>query len=301
MSKICEGRVVIITGAGRGIGRAHALEFARQGAKVVVNDLGTEADGQGGSSGPAQDVVDEIKAMGGEAVANGDDVADFEAAGRIVKLAIDTFGGLDVVVNNAGFLRDRMFASSTESDWDAIMRVHLKGHYCVSRHACQYWRDQSKAKEPVDARIINTSSGAGLQGSVGQHNYAAAKGGIATLTLVQAAELGRYGITANAIAPAARTRMTEAIFADMKPPEDGTFDANAPENISPLVVWLGSSESKDVSGRVFEVKGGIIGISDPWRDSHMVDKGARWEPDEVGAAVREAIEKSPKPQKVWGT
>ena len=301
MSKICEGRVVIITGAGRGIGRAHALEFARQGAKVVVNDLGTEADGQGGSSGPAQDVVDEIKAMGGEAVANGDDVADFEAAGRIVKLAIDTFGGLDVVVNNAGFLRDRMFASSTESDWDAIMRVHLKGHYCVSRHACQYWRDQSKAKEPVDARIINTSSGAGLQGSVGQHNYAAAKGGIATLTLVQAAELGRYGITANAIAPAARTRMTEAIFADMKPPEDGSFDANAPENISPLVVWLGSSESKDVTGRVFEVKGGVIGTSDPWRDGPMIDKGARWEPDEVGAAVHEVIEKSQKPQKVWGT
>ena len=301
MSKICEGRIVIITGAGRGIGRAHALEFARQGAKVVVNDLGTEADGKGDSAGPAQAVVDEIVAMGGEAVASSDDIADFEAAGRIVKLAIDTFGGLDVVVNNAGFLRDRMFASSTEADWDATMRVRLKGHYCVSRHACQYWRDQSKAGEPVDARIINTSSGAGLQGSVGQHNYAAAKGGIATLTLVQAAELGRYGITANAIAPAARTRMTEAIFADMKPPEDGSFDANAPENISPLVVWLGSSESKDVTGRVFEVKGGVIGTSDPWRDGPMIDKGARWEPDEVGAAVHEVIEKSQTPQKVWGT
>ena len=301
MSKLCEGRVVIITGAGRGIGRAHALEFARQGAKVVVNDLGTEADGKGSGSGPAQEVVKEIQAMGGEAVANGDDVADFAAAGNIVKTAIDSFGGLDVVVNNAGFLRDRMFASSTEEDWDAIMRVHLKGHYCVSRNACQYWRDQSKAGEAVDARIINTSSGAGLQGSVGQHNYAAAKGGIATLTLVQAAELGRYGITANAIAPAARTRMTEAIFADMKPPEDGSFDANAPENISPLVVWLGSSESKDVTGRIFEVKGGVIGTSDGWRDGPIIDKGARWEPEEVGAAVREVIEKSLAPQKVWGT
>jgi NAD(P)-dependent dehydrogenase (short-subunit alcohol dehydrogenase family) len=301
MSKICEGRIVIITGAGRGIGRAHALEFARQGAKVVVNDLGGEADGTGSSSGPAQAVVEEIQAMGGEAVANADDIADFKAAGNIVKLALDSFGGLDVVVNNAGFLRDRMFASSTEEDWDAIMRVHLKGHYCVSRHACQYWRDRSKAKEPVDARIINTSSGAGLQGSVGQHNYSAAKAGIATLTLVQAAELGRYGITANAIAPAARTRMTEAIFADMKAPEDGSFDANAPENISPLVVWLGSSESKDVTGCVFEVKGGVIGLSEGWRNGHMIDKGARWEPDEVGGAVREVIEKSRKPQKVWGT
>jgi NAD(P)-dependent dehydrogenase (short-subunit alcohol dehydrogenase family) len=301
MSKICEGRVVIITGAARGIGRAHALEFARQGAKVVVNDLGTEADGKGDSAGPAQEVVEEIQAMGGEAVANGDDVADFAAAGNIVKTALDSFGGLDVVVNNAGFLRDRMFASSTEEDWDAIMRVHLKGHYCVSRHACQYWRDQSKAGKAVDARIINTSSGAGLQGSVGQHNYSAAKGGIASLTLVQAAELGRYGITANAIAPAARTRMTEAIFADMKPPEDGSFDANAPENISPLVVWLGSSESKDVTGRIFEVKAGVIGTSDGWRDGPIIDKGARWDPEEVGAAVREVLEKSLAPQKVWGT
>jgi len=242
-----------------------------------------------------------IRDAGGEAIANGADVADWEQTGALVKQAIDAFGGLDVVVNNAGFLRDRMFASSTEEDWDAIMRVHLKGHYCVSRHACQYWRDQSKAKKAVDARIINTSSGAGLQGSVGQHNYSAAKGGIATLTLVQAAELGRYGITANAIAPAARTRMTEAIFADMKPPEDGTFDANAAENISPLVVWLGSSESKDVTGCIFEVKGGVIGLSEGWRDGHMIDKGTRWEPDEVGATVREVIEKSRNPQKVWGT
>ena len=220
-SKICQDRVVIVTGAGRGIGRAHALAFARQGAKVVVNDLGAEADGQGNSTGPAGDVVNEIRAMGGEAIANGADVADFEASRELVKSAIDTFGRLDVVVNNAGFLRDRMFLKISEDEWDAVIRVHLKGHFCVSRHAAEYWRNQSKAGNPVDARIINTSSGAGLQGSVGQSTYSAAKGGIATLTLVQAAELGRYGVTANAIAPAARTRMTEAIFSDMKAPEDG--------------------------------------------------------------------------------
>jgi NAD(P)-dependent dehydrogenase (short-subunit alcohol dehydrogenase family) len=301
MSRICEGRVVIITGAGRGIGRAHALEFARQGAKVVVNDLGAELDGSGGSTGPAGEVVEEIRAAGGEAIANGADVADFEATRTLVASTVEHFGRLDVVVNNAGFLRDRMFVGTSEEEWDAVVRVHLKGHFCLSRHACEYWRNQSKAGEGVDARIINTSSGAGLQGSIGQSNYSAAKGGIATLTLIQAAELGRYGVTANAIAPAARTRMTEAIFTDMVAPEDGSFDENAPENISPLVVWLGSSESRDVTGRVFEVKGGMIGVSDGWRDGPTVDKGARWEPDEVGAAVADVIGKAPAPQKVFGT
>ena len=298
---ICEGRGVIVTGAGRGIGRAHALEFARQGAKVVVNDLGAELDGSGGSSGPAGEVVEEIRANGGEAIANGADVADFEESRGLVQAALDAFGRLDVVVNNAGFLRDRMFVSTSEEEWDAVVRVHLKGHFCTTRHACEYWRNQSKAGEEVDARIINTSSGAGLQGSVGQSNYSAAKGGIATLTLIQAAELGRYGVTANAIAPAARTRMTEAIFTDMAAPEDGGFDENAPENISPLVVWLGSVESRDVTGRVFEVKGGMIGVSDGWRDGPSVDKGARWEPDEVGAAVSDILAKAESPQKVYGT
>ncbi|MBW2422407.1 MAG: SDR family oxidoreductase, partial [Deltaproteobacteria bacterium] len=283
------------------IGRAHALEFARQGAKVVVNDLGASASGEGTSEGPAHDVVKEIEAMGGEAVANGADVADWEQTGALVQQAVDSFGGLDVVVNNAGFLRDRMFVSASEDEWDAVIRVHLKGHFCTARHAGKYWRDKSKAGEKVDARIINTSSGAGLQGSVGQSAYSAAKGGIASLTLVQAAEMGRYGVTSNAIAPAARTRMTEAIFTDMKAPEDGAFDENAPENISPLVVWLGSAESREVSGRVFEVKGGIIGTSDGWRDGPIIDKGGRWEPDEVGAAVKELMEKSPVPQKVFGT
>ncbi len=301
MSRICEGRVVIVTGAGRGIGRAHALEFAREGAKVVVNDLGAELDGSGGSTGPAGEVVDEIRDAGGEAIANGADVADFASARELVQSAIDPFGGLDVVVNNAGFLRDRMFVTTSEEEWDAVVRVHLKGHFCVSRHACEYWRNRSKAGAAVDARIINTSSGAGLQGSVGQSNYSAAKGGIATLTLIQAAELGRYGITANAIAPAARTRMTEDIFTDMAAPQDGSFDENAPENISPLVVWLGSPESRDVTGRVFEVKGGMIGISDGWRDGPTVDKGARWQPDEVGAAVSDVLAKAPAPQKVYGT
>lgn len=302
MSRICEGRIVIITGAGRGIGRAHALAFAAAGAKVVVNDLGVENDGGGDiSGGPADGVVDEIRLAGGEAIANGADVADWNAMASLVESTVEHFGGLDVVVNNAGFVRDRMFVSTSEAEWDAIARVHLKGHFCLSRHACEYWRGRSKAGEAVDARIINTSSGAGLQGSVGQSNYSAAKGGIATLTLVQAAELGRYGITANAIAPAARTRMTEGIFSDMAAPDDGSFDANAPENISPLVVWLGSTESREVSGRVFEVKGGMIGVSDGWRDGPSVDKGARFEPDEVGAVVHDLLKKAPAPQKVYGT
>lgn len=301
MSGLCEGRIVIVTGAGRGIGRAHALEFARQGARVVVNDLGSENDGSGGSSAPAEEVAEEIRAMGGEAMVNLSDVGDWNQTKNLVEQTVETFGGLDVVVNNAGFVRDRMFVGCAEDEWDAVIRVHLKGHFCTARHAAEYWRNQSKAGQPVDARIINTSSGAGLQGSVGQSAYSSAKGGIASLTLVQAAEMGRYGVTSNAIAPAARTRMTEAVFTDMVAPEDGSFDENAPENISPLVVWLGSTESRDVTGRVFEVKGGIIGTSDGWKDGPTVDKGARWEPDEVGAAVHEVIQKSPEPQKVFGT
>ena len=301
MAGICEGRVAIVTGAARGIGRGHALEFARQGAKVVVNDLGVALDGTGGSTSPAGEVVEEIRTMGGEAVSNGADVADWEQAGELVNTAVATFGRLDVVVNNAGFVRDRMFVSGSEAEWDAIVRVHLKGHFCVSRHACSYWRKQSKAGEPVDARIINTSSGAGLLGSMGQSAYSAAKAGITTLTLVQAAELARYGITANAIAPSARTRMTEEAFAEMmKKPESG-FDVMAPENVAPLVVWLGSSESKNVTGRVFEIAGGEISIADGWRTGPRVDRGSRWEPDEVGAALHDLLAKSEPPQKVYGT
>jgi len=298
---ICDGRVVIVTGAGGGLGREHALAFAAEGARVVVNDLGVSNHGEGGSAGPAEQVVQEIRARGGEAVANTESVSDFAAGGRMVEQALDAFGRLDVVVNNAGFLRDRMFVSTSEAEWDAVIDVHLKGHFCLSRHACEHWRNQSKAGEAVDARIINTSSGAGLQGSVGQATYSAAKAGIATLTLVQAAELGRYGVTANAIAPAARTRMTEAIFADMAPPADGSFDENDPANVSPLVVWLGSPQSRAITGRVFEVKGGMIGVSDGWRDGPSDDKGARWAPDEIGSKVIELVGKAPAPQKVYGS
>jgi NAD(P)-dependent dehydrogenase (short-subunit alcohol dehydrogenase family) len=298
---ICDGRVVIVTGAGGGLGREHALLFAAEGAAVVVNDLGVSNSGEGGSKGPAQKVVDEIVAKGGRAIANTDSVSDFAAGKRMVEQAIDTFGRLDVVVNNAGFLRDRMFVGTSEEEWDAVIQVHLKGHFCVTRHACEHWRNLSKAGKPVDARIINTSSGAGLQGSIGQSTYSAAKGGIASLTLVQAAELGRYGVTANAIAPAARTRMTEAIFTNMKPPEDGGFDEAHPGNVSPLVVWLGSPESKSVTGRVFEVKGGLIGVSDGWRDGPTYDKKARWAPDEIGAKVLELVAKAVPPQKVHGS
>jgi NAD(P)-dependent dehydrogenase (short-subunit alcohol dehydrogenase family) len=298
---ICDGRVVIVTGAGRGIGREHALAFAREGAKVVVNDLGVSLAGEGGSLSPAEEVVAEIEALGGEAVTNGADVADFQQAGELVKAAIDRFGGLDVVVNNAGVVRDRMFVSCTEDEWDAVIRVHMKGHFAVSNQACTWWRNRSKAGEPVDARIINTSSGAGLQGSVGQSAYSAAKAGIAALTLVQAAELGRYGITANALAPSARTRMTEEVFAEMMARPDQGFDAMDPANISPLVVWLGSAQSRDVSGRVFELAGGKISIADGWRAGPEVDKGARWAPDEVGAAVHELLQKAVPPQKVYGT
>jgi NAD(P)-dependent dehydrogenase (short-subunit alcohol dehydrogenase family) len=302
MSLICEGRVVIVTGAGRGIGRGHALEFARQGAKVVVNDIGAELDGTGGSDSPAQQVVDEIRSGGGEAVVNGDDVADWDGAQRLVRTAVETFGGLDTVVNNAGFVRDRMFVNATEEEWDAVVRVHLKGHFCVARWAAAYWRDRSKAGEAVDARIVNTSSGAGILGSMAQAAYSAAKGGIATLTLVQAAELGRYGVTANAIAPSARTRMTENAFAEaMARPEGDVFDAMDPENVAPLVVWLGSAESGHVTGRMFELEGGKVSVADGWQHGEVVDKGARWSPDELGPVVDELLAKAPTPAPVYGT
>jgi NAD(P)-dependent dehydrogenase (short-subunit alcohol dehydrogenase family) len=300
-TRICEGRVVIVTGAGRGLGRAHALEFARHGAKVVVNDLGAQVDGSGSSDGPAGEVVDEIRAAGGEAVANGADVADWGQAEAMVQQAIDAFGGLDVVVNNAGFLRDRMLFSCSEEEWDAVIRVHLKGHYAPTRHAVAWWRAQSKAGAEVDARIINTSSGAGLLGSVGQGNYSAAKAGIVGLTLVEAAEFGRLGVTANAIAPAARTRMTEQVFADtMAAPAAGAFDTMAPENVSPLVVWLGSAQSRHVTGRVFEVEAGKVSVADGWQHGPEVDKGARWEPGELGPVVDELLAKAPAPAPVYG-
>ena len=297
---ICDGRVVVITGAGRGLGRSHALAFARAGAKVVVNDLGGAPDGTGASVGPADEVVAEIRAMGGEAIANSDDVADFDAAAALIKSAVDAFGRLDVVVNNAGILRDRMFVNIVPDEWDATIRVHLRGHFCVGRHAAAYWRDRAKAGETVDARLINTSSGAGLMGSVGQTAYAAAKAGIAAMTVVQAVELARYGVTANALAPSARTRLTEGVFVDMMKEVEGGFDAMDPDNISPLVVWLGSAESREVTGRLFEIEGGVLSVCDGWQHGPRIEKDRRWEPSEVGPAVRELITKAPPPAPVYG-
>jgi NAD(P)-dependent dehydrogenase (short-subunit alcohol dehydrogenase family) len=295
MSGICEGRVVIITGAGGGLGAAHARVLAAEGAFVVVNDINAEA---------AAAVVGEITAAGGQALVNTSDITHYDDSLNAVKQAIDTFGDLHAVVNNAGVNRDRMFASMTEEDWDTIMAVHLKGHFCISSHAVHYWRGQSKEGKTVDARIINTSSGAGLQGSIGQSNYAAAKAGIAALTLNPAAELARYGITANAVTPAARTGMTtavEAMAVRMAKPEDGSFDYWAPENVSSLVAWLASSESARVTGRVFEAEGGKISIADGWRSTEGVDKGARWEPAEVSEAIAELLAEEVPAQKVYGT
>jgi len=294
MAGICEGRVVIVTGAGRGIGRGHALEFARQGAKVVVNDLGAEVDGTGSSTGPAGEVVEEIRAMGGEAVANGDDVSDWEGAQRIINTAVETFGGLDVLVNNAGILRDRMLTNMTLEEWDAVIKVHLRGTFAPSRWAAAYWRERSKAGETNDARIINTSSSSGIYGNVGQTNYGAAKAGIASFTIIAAMELARYGVTVNAIAPVALTRMTENLgmgaAATAAKPEQ--FQALAPENIAPLVVWLGSPESKDVTGRVFGVGGGRITVAEGWHAGPSQDKGDRWDPAELGKVVPELVAKA---------
>jgi NAD(P)-dependent dehydrogenase (short-subunit alcohol dehydrogenase family) len=301
MSGICQDRVVIVTGAGRGLGRAYALGLAREGAKVVVNDLGVGTHGDATTETPAQQVVDEIVAMGGQAVANYDDVTDWEAGGRIVKAALDAFGDLHAVVNNAGFVRDRMFVSCTPDEWDAVLRVHLRGHFCVSRHAVDYWRGQNKAGRKVDARIVNTSSGAGLQGSVGQSAYSAAKAGIATLTLVQAAELARYGITANGLAPNARTRMTETAFADAMKPVEGAFDIFAPENTAPLVAWLVSERSADTTGQVFELIGGKIRLCLGWTDGPEFDKGSRFEAAEIGERINELLARRPAPKPVYGT
>jgi NAD(P)-dependent dehydrogenase (short-subunit alcohol dehydrogenase family) len=275
---------------------------------VVVNDVGAALDGSGSSAGPAADVVAEIRAAGGEAVTDGEDVADWAGAGRLVAHAVEAFGPLDVLVNNAGILRDRMLVSLDEAEWDAVLRVHLKGHAAPLHHAAAYWRSRGKAGEPVAARVINTSSGAGLLGSVGQGTYSTAKAGILGLTLVAAAELARYGVTVNAIAPAARTRMTEQVFAEAMAEPDGAdtdagpaFDAMAPENVSPLVVWLGSAESGAVTGQVFEVDGGRIAVGDGWRRGPSVDQGRRWSPGELGAVVPELLAKATPPEPVYGS
>lgn len=290
---ICDNRTVIITGAGGGLGRAYGIALAAAGANVVINDILLDA---------AEAVVAEIKAAGGSALANQGDITTMDGARSIVDATVAEFGDVHAVVNNAGIVRDRMFLKMTEDDWDAVMRVHLRGHFCLANVLANRWRDEAKGGKEIDARIINTSSGAGLQGSVGQSNYSAAKGGVATLTLVQAAELGRYGITANALAPAARTGMTEEVFADMmKKPEDGGFDFFDPANVAAVVVWLCSPASAKVTGRVFESQGGQISVGDGWRTGTVKDKGARWEPEELTDVVAELIANDPAPQKVYGT
>ena len=297
MSGICDGRVVIVTGAGRGIGRGHAIEFAAQGAKVVVNDLGSEVDGSGHSTVPAEEVAAELRAMGAQAVANTDDVADAAGARNLVQTAIDHFGGLDVLVNNAGMLRDRVLANMTEDEWDAVMRVHLKGTYQPSHVAAQYWRDLAKAGEAVDGRIISTSSGSGLFGNPGQANYAAAKAGIVGFTLVAAKELARYGVTANAIAPAGRTRMTIPLGLGADRDED-LYHWSDPENVAPLVVWLGSAASAGVTGQVFEVMGGRIGVIEGFRRGPFVQQEDRWDPAQLGPIVADLVARSEPPQPV---
>lgn len=292
---ICNGRVVIVTGAGGGLGAAHARTLAAEGAAVVVNDINADAAAQ---------VVEDIARLGGRATVNQSDITNYDSSAEAVAQAIQTFGDLHAVVNNAGNNRDKMFASMSEADWDAVMAVHLKGHFCIASHAVQYWRHQSKSGHAVVARLINTTSGAGLQGSIGQSNYAAAKAGIAALTLNQAAELGRYGITANAICPVARTGMTTAVpemAARMAPPADGSFDHFAPENVSSVVAWLCSEQSSHISGKVLEAEGGRIAIADGWRSTEGVDKGARWQPAEVGEAMEQLLASEIPAQKVWGS
>jgi NAD(P)-dependent dehydrogenase (short-subunit alcohol dehydrogenase family) len=286
MTKLCEGRVAIITGAGRGIGREHAMLLAHHGAKIVVNDLGGSMDGEGNDQGPAQDVVDEIKAMGGEALANTDDISDWDGAERLVQSAIDTFGGLDILINNAGILRDRMLTNMSEAEWDAVIKVHLKGTFAPSRHAAAYWRERSKSGETNDARIINTSSPSGIYGNVGQTNYGAAKAGIASFTIIAAKELGRYGVTVNAIAPAALTRMTEGLGMGQASEEDK--ETMSPAHIAPIVCWLASPESAHVTGRVFDVSGRMLSVSESWHRGPTLENPTD-DPTELGAKVSELV------------
>lgn len=290
MTKLCEGRIVIVTGAGRGIGREHALSLASHGAKVVVNDLGGNVDGSGGDLSPAQLVVEEIKAMGGDAVANGDSVSSWEGAQRLINTAVETFGDLHAVVNNAGILRDRVLVNMTEEEWDAVISVHLKGTFAPSRWAAAYWREQSKAGKPVDGRIINTTSVSGIYGNPGQTNYGAAKAGIAAFTNIAALELARYGVTVNAVAPVALTRMTEGL--GPAPETDEEREMRSPRWIAPIVTWLASAESKAVSGRVFEASGQTLAIAEGWvrgpRTAPLDD------PTKLGPVVEELLSQARK-------
>jgi NAD(P)-dependent dehydrogenase (short-subunit alcohol dehydrogenase family) len=289
-----DGRVAVITGAGRGIGREHALLFAREGASVVVNDVGGDWHGLGADAAPAQQVAHEIQASGGDAVANSEDIADFEGAGRLIESAIERYGRLDVLVNNAGILRDRFLVNMSPDEWDGVIRVHLRGHFCPLRHAAAHWRERSKAGESFDAAVINTASPVGLTlPNLGQLNYAAAKAGIAAMTQVAAAELGRYGVRVNCIAPGARTRLTvqtpglEEMLAEPEDPD--AFDAMDPGNVSPLVAYLASAECA-VTGEVFAVRGGTVERLEGWRGTELLSLDHRPTVDEVAAAVAEVKE-----------
>jgi NAD(P)-dependent dehydrogenase (short-subunit alcohol dehydrogenase family) len=302
MAGIVDGKVVIITGAGRGIGREHALEFARQGAKVVVNDLGAELDGTGSSTGPAGEVVNEIRGMGGQAVANGSDISEWDGATSLIKSAIDAFGDVHILVNNAGILRDRMVFNMSIEEFDAVVKVHLRGSFCASQQLAARWREMNKEGKEVYGRIINTTSPSGLYGNPGQTNYGAAKAGIAAMTIIWGRELARYGdITVNAIAPGARTRMTETITRrPRQEAEEGKFDPGDPSNISPIVVWLASPEAKDVNGRVFNVRGGHLSVAEPWHRGPSADQDARWDPAKLGPVVRDLLAKSAPPVDMMG-
>jgi NAD(P)-dependent dehydrogenase (short-subunit alcohol dehydrogenase family) len=290
-------KVVIVTGAGRGIGRGEALEFARHGAKVIVNDCGAERDGSGRQSAVALAVVEEIKAAGGVAIANAEDVSDWHGAQRLVESAIDNFGRLDVLVNNAGILRDRTIANMTESEWDDVIRVHLRGTLSTLRHAASHWKERARAGEMVDARVINTSSGSGLFGNPGQSNYGAAKAAIASLTVIASQELARYGVKVNAIAPVGLTRMTEdrPVAAAAKAlRESGSTEFNRldPDHVAPVVVWLSTEAAKDVTGRVLLVAGGSVGVAEPWQRGPSQDKGARWEVEELDTVVPSLLDRA---------
>ena len=285
-----QGKVAIVTGAGRGIGREHALALARAGANVLVNDLGASLAGEGADEAPAHAVVREIEALGGAAAENGENVADFAGAKRMVDAALESFGRLDILVNNAGILRDRMLVNMEEHEWDAVVEVHLKGHFAPTRHAAAHWRERSKAGDEVRARVINTSSPSGVFGNVGQANYGAAKAGIVGFTLIAAQELRRYGVTVNAIAPNARTRMTEAAFGEIPPP-DGGFDPADAANNSPIVVALCADEAQNVTGQVFFVYGGAINMLSGWEAGALFSSEERWDPD---ALLRELQERLPE-------
>jgi NAD(P)-dependent dehydrogenase (short-subunit alcohol dehydrogenase family) len=283
-----DGKVAVVTGAGRGIGREHVLALAQAGARIVVNDLGASLAGEGADTGPAHDVVREIEALGGEAVADGENVADFAGAKRLIDRAVSTFGRLDILVNNAGILRDRMLVNMEEQEWDAVIEVHLKGHFAPTRHAAAHWRERAKAGDEVLARVINTSSPSGVFGNVGQLNYGSAKAGIVGFTLIAAQELQRYGVTVNAIAPNARTRMTEAAFGELPVPEDG-FDPADPGNNSPIVVALCADEAQDITGQVFFVYGGVVNMLRGWEAGELFASESRWDPDALLRELRDRL------------